>query len=523
MPKYYFVGSGIASLAGAVFLIRDGGISGKDIVIFEESHAFGGAFDAHGDAEHGYFMSGSRMFEAMYRCTFDLLASIPSLSNPNISIKEETDQANARWPWHNKVRLVDRDGNVPNFHAMGFNERDRLALITIMAEPESFLDGKRISDCFGEHFFQTNFWFEWCTLFAFERWHSAIEFKRYLQRFIHHFSTIDTQEGIYRSLYNQYDSFAVPLVQWLKDREVDFRFRTRVDDLDFQSGGDAITVTGLDISNEGVAEHIDVGATDLVFVTNGSMTAGKVFGAMTTAPVINRKAISGAWRLWEKLAEGRPQFGNPAAFNSVIAESSWISYTVTVKEPLFLTLMEKFSGSPAGTGGLITFKDSNWLITISIYHQPFFPDQPESVSVWWGYGLFHDRPGNYVKKPMAECTGGEILEEVLGHLHFAEADKTAIMAASNCIPCTMPYITSQFMVRTANDRPKVIPKGSTNLAFLGQYVEQPDDVVFTVEYSVRSAMTAVYTLLKLDKKPPAVYKGLHSPQVIVDAIRTMHR
>jgi oleate hydratase len=510
-------------LAGAVLLVRDGGISGKDIVIMEESHEFGGAFDAHGDSENGYFMSGSRMFEAMYQCTFDVMASIPSISNPNISVKEETDQANAKWPWHNKVRLVDRDGNIPDFHKMGFDERDRIDLVKIIAEPERLLDGKRITDCFGAHFFETNFWMEWCTLFAFERWHSAIEFKRYLKRSIHHFSTIDTQEDIYRSLYNQYDSFAVPMVRWLQGRDVDFRFHVRVENLGFAADRDAITVTGLDITTAGVAERIDVGPTDLVFVTNGSMTADKTFGSMTAAAPFDRSGKSGAWRLWETLAEGRPQFGNPSAFNGVIAESSWISYTVTVKEPLFFDLMEKFSGQPAGAGGLITFKDSNWLITISIYHQPFFPDQPEGVFVWWGYGLFHDRPGDYVKKQMSECTGAEVLEEVLGHLHFAQADTDAIMAASNCIPCAMPYITSQFMVRTGDDRPKVVPDGSTNLAFMGQYAEQADDVVFTVEYSVRCAMTAVYTLLNLDKQPPAVYKGLHSPQIVVDAIRTLHR
>jgi oleate hydratase len=263
MSKYYFVGSGIASLAGAVILIRDGGVSGQDIVIFEESHAIGGAFDAHGDPESGYYMSGSRMFEAMYQCTFDLMASIPSVSDPNISVKEETDQANAKWPWHNKVRLVDRDGHIPDFHKLGFSERDRIDLVKIIAEPEFMLDGKRITDCFGAHFFETNFWMEWCTLFAFERWHSAIEFKRYLQRFIHHFSTIDTQEGIYRSLYNQYDSFIVPLMNWLKDREVDFRAGVRVADLGFTSDSDAITVTGIELGKAGVAEHIAVGPTDL--------------------------------------------------------------------------------------------------------------------------------------------------------------------------------------------------------------------------------------------------------------------
>jgi oleate hydratase len=523
MSKYYFVGSGIASLAGAVFLIRDGGVAGKDITIFEEAHALGGAFDAHGDAEHGYYMSGSRMFEAYYLCTFDLLASIPSISNPAMSVKAETDAANAKWAWHNKVRLVDRDGRVPDFHTMGFTELDRIDLVKIIAEPEFMLDGKRITDCFGPHFFTTNFWMEWSTLFAFESWHSAIEFKRYLQRFIHHFSTIDTQEDIYRSLYNQYDSMIVPIVRWLKGHEVDIRAQVRVENLVLAAGTEAITVTGIALSNAGTAEQIAVTQDDLVFVTNGSMTADKTFGSMTEAAPFDRHRKSGAWRLWETLAEGRPVFGNPAAFNQDIAQSSWISYTVTVSDPLFFTLMERFSGTPAGTGGLITFKDSNWLITISIYHQPFFPDQPEGVFVWWGYALFHDRPGDFVKKPMLECTGGEILEEVLGHLHFAEADTAAILAASNCIPCTMPYITSQFMVRKSGDRPEVVPAGSTNLAFLGQFSEQADDVVFTVEYSVRSAMTAVYTLLGLEKTAPPVHKGLHSPQVIVDAIRTMHR
>ena len=454
MSKYYFVGSGIASLAAATFLIRDGGISGRDIVILEESHQFGGAFDAHGDAENGYYMSGSRMFEAKYECTFDLLASIPSVSNPNISVKEETDQANAKWPWYNKARLVDRDGNIPDFHKMGFSELDRIDLVKIMAEPERALDSKRISDCFEEHFFQTNFWFEWCTLFAFERWHSAIEFKRYLLRFVHHFSTIDTQENIYRSLYNQYDSFAVPLVKWLKDRDVDFRYGVRVNNLGFKSGTDAITVNSIEYSKEGVSDHIGIGEMDLVFVTNGSMTADKVFGSMTKAPLIDRSNKSGACRLWETLAQGRPSFGNPAAFNGNIAESSWISYTVTVQDPLFIKLIEKFSERPAGTGGLITFKDSNWLITISIFHQPFFPGQPEGVSVWWGYGLFHDRPGDYVKKPMSECSGAEILEEVLGHLNFAQADKDAILAASNCIPA--PCHTSP--VSSWSGRPGTDPR-----------------------------------------------------------------
>jgi len=142
--------------------------------------------------------------------------------------------------------------------------------------------------------------------------------------------------------------------------------------------------------------------------------------------------------------------------------------------------------------------------------------------VWWGYGLYHDRPGDYVKKTMAQCTGKEILEEVIAQLRFDE-HKEKILATANVIPCMMPYITSQFLVRKRGDRPEVVPKGSTNLAFLGQFAELPDDVVFTVEYSVRSAQIAVYSLLKLDKKPSPFYKGQYDPRVLFDALKTLHR
>jgi oleate hydratase len=247
------------------------------------------------------------------------------------------------------------------------------------------------------------------------------------------------------------------------------------------------------------------------------MTADKTFGSLTMAPAMESHDCSGAWRLWETLAESRPAFGKPSVFNTHIPESSWESFTVTMSDSLFFELMQEFSGSEAGKGGLITFKDSNWLLTLSIY-----VDQPAGVFVWWGYGLYHDRPGNFVKKTMAECTGREILEEVIAQLRFSE-HKDRILATANVIPCMMPYITSQFLVRKHGDRPDVVPTGSTNLAFIGQFSELPDDVVFTVEYSVRSAQSAVETLLKLDKKPSPLYKGEYDPRVLFDALKTLHR
>jgi oleate hydratase len=298
--------------------------------------------------------------------------------------------------------------------------------------------------------------------------------------------------------------------------------RSKVSGLGFESGSDKIKVNSLEYASEEGTTTVAVAPGDLVFVTNGSMTAGKSFGSMTSAPAKDREGRNGAWQLWETLSAGRPEFGNPAVFDDHVDESTWVSFTVTVNDPIFFNLMQAFSGSEAGKGGLITFKDSAWLLTLSIFHQPFFAGQPKGVFVWWGYGLYHDRVGNFVKKTMQECSGHEILEEVIGQLRF-DADRDTIMTSSICIPCMMPYITSQFLVRKQGDRPDVVPARSTNLAFIGQFAELPDDVVFTVEYSVRSAQIAVYKLLHLPEKPSPFYKGQHDPKVLWEALKTLHR
>ena len=168
--------------------------------------------------------------------------------------------------------------------------------------------------------------------------------------------------------------------------------------------------------------------------------------------------------------------------------------------------MFQFSGNQPGTGGLVTFKDSNWLMSIVLAHQPHFRKQPAGVQIFWGYSLFPDRVGNFVAKPMDQCSGAEILRELRGHLRF----DPETLDTANCIPCRMPYITSMFMPRLRGDRPLPVPLCSTNLAFVSQFVEIPDDVVFTVEYSVRAAQMAVYQLLGIDRKIPPVTPHSHS-------------
>jgi oleate hydratase len=309
---------------------------------------------------------------------------------------------------------------------------------------------------------------------------------------------------------------------WLKAQGVRFQTGTAVTDLDFVYGPKGKSVERLHCLRDGKPELIAVGADDLVFVTNGSMTTASSLGSMTRPAPLHDKdgKTDGSWALWEKLAAKDAAFGRPSAFNGKVDESKWLSFTVTMRDPTFFELMEKFTGNVAGTGGLVTFTDSNWLMSVVLAAQPHFIGQPDNIKVFWGYGLFVDQVGNFVKKKMSDCTGEELMIELLGHLRF-EAQKELILKTSNCIPCMMPYITSQFMPRVKGDRPPVKPPGTTNLAFIGQYCEIPDDVVFTVEYSVRAAQTAVIALLGLDKEVSPLYKAQYDLGVLLGAAKTL--
>ena len=168
----------------------------------------------------------------------------------------------------------------------------------------------------------------------------------------------------------------------------------------------------------------------------------------------------------------------------------------------------------------MTFTDSSWLLSAVVPRPPHFAGQPDDVFTLWGYGLFVDTPGDRVDVTMAQATGQEILTELLHHLG-CEDILDEVRRSTTVIPVMMPYITSQFERRDGTDRPQVIPDGAKNFALLGQYVEIPEDVVFTVEYSVRSAMHGVYGLLGLPNEIPAVYHGIADPKVALDALRTL--
>lgn len=520
----YFVGGGLASLAGATYLIRDCGFSGSQIHILEGMALLGGSNDGAGNAADGFICRGGRMLnEETYENTWELLSSIPSLDQPGLSLTDEILAFDHAHPTHANARLINKDGEVLDVMSMGFNQADRMALGKLMITPEEKLDNLRICDWFAKtpHFFETNFWYMWQTTFAFQKWSSLFEFKRYMQRMIFEFSRIQTLEGVTRTPYNQYDSIIHPMKTFLESHGVDFSIRCRVTDVDFAEGS-GITATALHYTDAQGKGVIKLGDGDLCIVTNGCMTDNATLGSFKTAPAfVAEDPMSG--QLWAKMAAKKEGLGNPAPFFGNAELTNWESFTVTCKGNKLLKMIERYSRNKPGSGALMTFKDSSWLMSIVVAAQPHFKNQPEDVTIFWGYGLYTDQLGDYVKKPMRECTGEEILTELLHHLHMAEAMDEVMDSVINVIPCMMPYIISMFQPRAMSDRPQVIPAGSTNFAMISQFVEIPEDMVFTEEFSIRAARMAVYGLTNSPKKICPVTPHQYDVRTLLKALNTSYR
>src|SRR5580692_10555929 len=267
--KAHFVGSGIGSLAAAAFMIRDGKIPGENISIYEAMSVLGGALDGAGNAIDGYRLRGGRMLTSdNYECVWDLFKTIPSLENPQVSVFDETMAFNKEHVPHAQARLVDRNCHRTDVTTMGFSMADRLELVKIAGASEQELGSDRISDWLSPAFFSTNFWFMWQTTFAFQPWHSAVEFKRYLHRFMREFVRIETLAGVKRTKYNQYDSLVRPLLAWLDVKGVNFIKDCFVTDFVLDTKDASLTITGFDCVRGGKAEKVAVASGDLLFLQN---------------------------------------------------------------------------------------------------------------------------------------------------------------------------------------------------------------------------------------------------------------
>jgi len=515
--KAYIVGGGIAGLATAAFLLDDAGMPGENITILEKYADVGGSCDGT-RGELGYLCRGEREMEPYMECLWYLFSKVPSLENEGRSVLDDIVDFNRDEPIHSECRVILNQGEIWNkVHDYKLPPEEALNLQHFLYCPESELEDKAIEDVLGEAYFENSQWVCFHSMLAFKKYHSALEARRYMQRFALT-TRIEYLEGIVHTKYNEYDAMIRPLMTWLSQKGVKTAYGCSVYDIGMDEACN--TARTIHLLQNGEENVISLGEKDMVFVTNGSMTTNSAFGDNKTVAPTNRDTTDlGVFTLWQNLAKKSEKFGHPEKFIGPIDKTKWISFFPTIKGyPEFFERLETMTGSKAGTGGAITILDSNWDISFELHHYPFFVGQPNDEQNIWGYGLYGENAGNFIKKPMCECTGEEILTELLYHLHMLDV-RDELLAHSYISTCMMPYITSQFMPRKNIDRPRNVPEGCTNIAFIGQYVEVPDDVVFTIETSVRTGLEGVYKLTNLEKDIVEVYPARYDIRYIIERLK----
>ena len=521
----YIIGSGLAALTAACYLVRDGQMKGEHVHILEKEQLAGGACDGWKYEDVGYVMRGGREMDNHFEVMWDLFHSIPSIETEGVSVLDEYYWLNKEDPNYSLCRAtVNRGEDAHTDGKFDISDKGAMEIMKLFFTPEEDLQDKKITDFFDDEVLNSNFWLYWRTMFAFENWHSALEMKRYIQRYIHHIGGLPDFKALRFTKYNQYESMILPMIKYLESFGVQFHFGVKVVNVQFDCRPERKLATRIDVIRDGQEESIDLTENDLVFITNGGCVENSTMGSQNK-PAEFRPEIKagGGWDMWRKIAAQDPAFGNPDKFCGNPELCNWMSATVETLDQRIIPYIKKickrdpFTGKVV-TGGIVTVKDSSWLLSWTINRQPQFREQPKDHCLVWVYALFSDKPGDYIKKPMRECTGKEICMEWLYHLGVSENEiEDMAEHSANTVPVMMPYIDAFFMPRAIEDRPKVVPDGAVNFAFLGQFAELPRDTIFTTEYSMRTGMEAVYTLLNVDRGVPEVWGSVFDIRALLDA------
>ena len=528
--KAVMIGAGLANMAAAVYLIQEGHWAGEAITFY--------ALDAHGSNDgdttesvtdeywnknhpmentKGYIARGGRMLNyRTYVDLMDLLDRIPSVTEKGMTVAEDTRDFDAKHRTFDKARLLEGNHGILDSGQLGFNNTDRLLLTKLIMMPDSKeteLDNVTIAEYFKDdpHFFETNFWFMWETTFAFRTKSSAQELRRYMHQMIYEFTQIEHLVGVNRTRYNQYESIMLPIIKYLQEQGCKIILNRRVTEFEFKETpmNDEITVTGLKMTNTETNEVEDVIIDDdtAVIFTNGSITDSATLGDFNTAAPENMD-YGAASSLWKQATEHFYNLGNPDKFFADRDASEWVSFTLTTKDHLLLNEITRITNQLPGnalnsfisTEPITPLNQKDVNMSIVVHHQPHFTSQKPNETVLWGYFLYPRRRGEFVDKPYIEMTGKDMALELIGQLskvdpgpiNIKEHQTEILDSIINNIPVYMPYASALFNNRAKTDRPEVIPDHSTNLAFTGEFVEQPYQMIFTEQSAVRSGEIAAY-------------------------------
>lgn len=528
--KAYIIGTGLAGLSAAFYLLRDGQMKGENIHLLEKLELAGGSCDGKKDITKGFYMRGGREMDNHFECMWDMFRDVPSIETPNVSVLDEYYWLNKHDPNYSLCRASINQGQDAHTDKMFNLDKDSaLALSKLFMTPEKDLEDKKISDVLPESFWNTNFWLYWQTMFAFQKWSSALEMKRYLCRYVHHIDGLPDFSALRFTKYNQYESMILPLTNYLTKHNVVIDYGIDVKNVIIKSSKNKKVAQQIIYVKGNKEETIKLTENDLVFITNGCCTDTSCYGDQNNAPDLSKvkNGYGESWDMWKNIAKQAEdnEYGNPDNFCNDVEATNWMSATVETKdEDIIKHIINICKRDPRDgkvtTGGIVTVKDSmnNWYLSWTINRQPQFKSQDKDTVLIWLYALNTNKNGNFVEKPMRECSGKEVCEEWLYHIGIPQ-DKIKDYAENKCntTTCFMPYINAFFQPRKESDRPLVVPKNAINFAFIGQFAETPRDTIFTTEYSIRTGMEAVYTLLKVDRAVPEVWGSKYDVRELLKA------
>ena len=465
-----------------------------------------------------------------FECMWDMFRDVPSIETPEVSVLDEYYWLNKHDPNYSLCRAsVNCGEDAHTDKKFCLDKTSALALSKLFMTPEKDLEDKKISDVLPDSFWDTNFWLYWQTMFAFQRWSSALEMKRYLCRYVHHIDGLPDFSALRFTKYNQFESMILPLVKYLEAHGVRIEYGMDVKNVIIKNVGDKKIAEKIVYLKDGKEEEIGLTEDDLVFITNGCCTDTSCYGDQTHKPDLSgvKNGAGESWDLWKNIAKQavNGEYGDPDNFCDDFEATNWMSATVeTSNEEIIQHIIKICKRDPrAGkvtTGGIVTVKDStdNWYLSWTINRQPQFKAQNKDSVLIWVYSLSTDKEGNYVKKVMRDCTGEEVCKEWLYHIGIPTSEiEDLAKNACNTTTCFMPFINAFFQPRKKSDRPLVVPEGSVNFAFLGQFAETPRDTIFTTEYSIRTGMEAVYTLLNVDRAVPEVWGSQYDVRELLRA------
>lgn len=525
----YIIGTGLAGLSAAFYLVRDGQMKGENIHLLEKLDLAGGSCDGRRDVTKGFYMRGGREMDNHFECMWDMFRSVPSIETPGVSVLDEYYWLNKHDPNYSLCRATINCGEDAHTDKLfKLDKKSALALSKLFITKEEDLENKKISDVLPDSFWETNFWLYWQTMFAFQKWSSALEMKRYLCRYVHHIDGLPDFSALRFTKYNQYESMILPLTKYLENHGVKIEYGIDVKNVIFDNKEEKKVATKIIYEKDKEEKEFILTENDLVFITNGCCTDTSCYGDQNTIPDLSKikNGEGESWNLWKNIASQATngEFGNPDKFCSNTDETNWMSATVEVSdEEIIKHIINICKRDPregkVTTGGIVTVKDSmeNWYLSWTINRQPQFKSQKKNSVLVWVYALNTNREGIFVTKPIRNCTGREVCEEWLYHIGIPTDKIEEYANKCNTTTCYMPYINAFFQPREKKDRPLVVPKDAVNFAFIGQFAETPRDTIFTTEYSIRTGMEAVYTLLKVDRAVPEVWGSKYDVRELLKA------